>query len=337
MTRELEFERPVLEIERQIEDLRRSAEVARAVGSAGEEPAAALDALIGELESKARELKAEIFHRLDRWQVVQVARHPGRPYTLDYVESVFDGFEELHGDRCFGDDAAIVGGLARIGDRRVVLIGHQKGRSTQENVSRNFGMPRPEGYRKALRLMRLAERFQLPLVTLIDTPGAFPGLDAEERGQSQAIAEALEGMAALGVPVVSVVIGEGGSGGALAIGVANRVLMLEHAIYSVISPEGCASILFKDAAHAAKAADALRLTARDLLELGVVEAVIPEPLGGAHRNFEVTSGALRSAIETQLAELEAMDPDALRADRYDRFRALGSIGGVVAPEASEPS
>lgn len=325
MARELDFERPVLEIERQVADLERSAAVARAQGTSGEEPAAVLEHLISDLQEKALALKAEIFNSLSRWQIVQVARHPGRPFTLDYLERTFSDFQELHGDRAFGDDAAIVGGPCRLGARRVMLIGHQKGRTTQENMSRNFGMPRPEGYRKALRLMRLAERFQLPVVTLIDTPGAFPGLDAEERGQSQAIAEALEGMAALTVPVISVVIGEGGSGGALAIGVANRVLMLEHAIYSVISPEGCASILFKDAAHAPKAADALRLTAKDLLELGVIEGIVREPLGGAHRDFDLAAERLGQALEAQLDELERLSPEALVDDRYARFRRIGSI------------
>ena len=323
MTRELDFERPVLEIERQINDLRRSAEVARAQGRSGEEPAAALEHLIAELQDKALALKAEIFNSLSRWQVVQVARHPARPFTLDYVHHLFEDFEELHGDRAFGDDAAIVGGLAKFRNRRVMLIGHQKGRTTQENVSRNFGMPRPEGYRKALRLMRVADRFKLPVITLIDTPGAFPGLDAEERGQSQAIAEALEGMAALQVPVISVVIGEGGSGGALAIGVANRVMMMEYAIYSVISPEGCASILFKDAAHAPRAADALRLTARDLIRLSVVDEAISEPLGGAHRDHTKAAQNLGDALEKHLDELSAMSPNTLLEERYRRFRQLG--------------
>lgn len=331
MGRELDFERPVLEIERQIEDLRRSAEVARAQGQSGEGPAAMIDQLVSELSEKARALKAEIFNSLSRWQIVQVARHPERPFTLDYVGRLVTDFEELHGDRAFGDDPAIVAGLGRLGGRRVMLIGHQKGRTTQENVTRNFGMPKPEGYRKALRLMRVADRFGLPVVTLIDTPGAFPGLDAEERGQSQAIAEALEGMAALRVPVLSVVIGEGGSGGALAIGVGNRVMMMEFSIYSVISPEGCASILFKDAVHAPKAADALRLTARDLVRLGVVDEAIPEPLGGAHRDHGVAAAHLGAALERHLDELDALGPDALVEDRYRRFRRLGEVIGELEP------
>lgn len=337
MTRELDFERPVLEIERQIQDLRRSAEVARAQGSSGKESAAALELLIGELQDKALALKAEIFNSLTRWQVVQVARHPARPFTLDYVELVFDEFEELHGDRKFSDDAAIVGGLASIRGHRVMLIGHQKGRTTQENVTRNFGMPRPEGYRKALRLMHMAERFRIPVVSLIDTPGAFPGLDAEERGQSQAIAEAIEGMAALSVPVISVVIGEGGSGGALAIGVGNSVMMMENAIYSVISPEGCASILFKDAVHAPKAADALRLTARDLVKLGVVDKSIPEPMGGAHRDHPGAAKSLGDALECELKRLSELSPEALVDQRYARFRKLGEVVRPTEEEAPEKS
>lgn len=332
MARELDFERPVLEIERQIDDLRRSAEVARAQGSSGEQPAAVLEELISDLQDRALALKAEIFNSLSRWQIVQVARHPDRPFTLDYIDRLFTDFQELHGDRAFGDDLSIVAGLARLGTRRVMVIGHQKGRTTQENVSRNFGMPKPEGYRKALRLMHVAERFGLPVVTMIDTPGAFPGLDAEERGQSQAIAEALEGMAALKVPVVCVVIGEGGSGGALAIGVGNRVMMLEHAIYSVISPEGCASILFKDAVHAPKAADALRLTAKDLMRLKVVDAAVKEPLGGAHRDHAKAAENLGQALEAQLEALSALTPEDLVADRYRRFRALGQVLGDAGAE-----
>ncbi|MBX2811066.1 MAG: acetyl-CoA carboxylase carboxyltransferase subunit alpha [Myxococcales bacterium] len=337
MTRELDFERPVLEIERQISDLRRSADVARAQGRSGEEPAAALEQLIAELQDKAIALKAQIFNSLSRWQVVQVARHPDRPFTLDYVHLLFDEFEELHGDRKFGDDAAIVGGVGLFRGRRIMLLGHQKGRTTQENVSRNFGMPRPEGYRKALRLMQVADRFKLPVVTFIDTMGAFPGIEAEERGQSQAIAEAIEGMAALRVPVISIVIGEGGSGGALAIGVGNCVMMLENAIYSVISPEGCASILFKDAAHAPKAADALRLTARDLMMLGVVDEAIPEPLGGAHRDHVASAKQLGNALEDQLTRLAALDAEALVDQRYDRFRKLGEITKLIGSKELEAS
>ncbi|MCA9555203.1 MAG: acetyl-CoA carboxylase carboxyltransferase subunit alpha [Myxococcales bacterium] len=316
MARELEFERPIRDLEQRIDALT--------------EPGAtdpALQSQVDALRGRAQALEREIFERLTRWQRVQLARHPERPYTLDYLEQAFEGFMELHGDRGFADDPAIVAGPARLGPHRVMVVGHQKGRTTQANLQRNFGMPRPEGYRKALRLMRVAERFGLPVVSLIDTPGAYPGLDAEERGQAQAIAEALEGMAALRVPVISVVTGEGGSGGALAIGVANRVLMLEHAVYSVISPEGCASILFKDAARAPEAADALRLTAPDLLALGVVDAVIPEPAGGAHRDPAAAAEALRAALLEQLAALVELSPDALVEDRHQRFRRLGVVLG----------
>lgn len=324
MNRELEFERPVRELERQIEALR-NLSTPNALESA---PASTTDEFkhqIDQLKARAADLEAEIFKNLSRWQRVQLARHPERPYTLDYIEHMLQDFVELHGDRAFGDDAAIIGGPARLGNRKIMLIGHQKGRTTQDKLRCNFGMPRPEGYRKALRLMKLAERFRLPVVTLIDTPGAYPGIDAEARGQAQAIAEALESMAGLRVPVVSAVIGEGGSGGALAIGVANRILMLEFAIYSVISPEGCASILFKDAAFAEQAADALKLTAPDLYGLGVVDALVPEPQGGAHRAPAQVALALKEAIEAALAELEGLAPDALADDRYAKFRALGAI------------
>jgi acetyl-CoA carboxylase carboxyl transferase subunit alpha len=353
MSRELDFERPVLELERQIEELRRLAggvsgveppsvgakgkraakkksDKSRAKGKASADerhPAngTMLKDQISALEQRAQKLKEQIFSSLTRWQIVQVARHPHRPYTLDYIERIFHDFVELHGDRSFADDPSIVGGLARIRGEVVMVVGHQKGRSTNENLTRNFGMPRPEGYRKALRLMQLADRFRRPIVTLIDTPGAYPGIDAEERGQARAIAEALEGMAALEVPVISVVIGEGGSGGALAIGVANRVLMLEYAIYSVISPEGCASILFKDASYAARAADAMKLTAPDLMSLGVVDEIVKEGLGGAHRDREQTALRVEEAVYRHLVELKRMPPSTLREDRYQRFRFIGSL------------
>jgi acetyl-CoA carboxylase carboxyl transferase subunit alpha len=343
VSRELDFERPVLELERQIEELRRLASGAKPNGAARGRAAprkrstsrgkkkpeavavdgSVLEEQISALEVRARDLKEQIFSSLTRWQIVQVARHPQRPYTLDYIQRAFTDFVELHGDRSFADDPSIIGGLARLRGEVVMVIGHQKGRTTNENLTRNFGMPRPEGYRKALRLMQLADRFGHPIVTLIDTPGAYPGIDAEERGQARAIAEALEGMAALSVPVVSVVIGEGGSGGALAIGVANRVLMLEHAIYSVISPEGCASILFKDASYAARAADAMKLTAPDLLSLGVIDGIIKEGLGGAHRDAEQTAMRVEEAVHATLVELSNMSPDGLRSDRYRRFRFIG--------------
>lgn len=288
-----------------------------------------LAAQIARLEERARRLEEQIFSSLTPWQIVQVARHPQRPYTLDYVAQAFTDFVELHGDRHFGDDPSIVGGIAKLRGEPVMVIGHQKGRTTKENVLRNFGMPKPEGYRKALRLMRMAEHFGLPIVTFIDTPGAYPGLDAEERGQAQAIAEALEGMAALRVPVVSAVIGEGGSGGALAIGVANRVLMLEFSIYSVISPEGCASILFKDASYAERAAEALKLTAPHLMALGVVDAVVKEAPGGAHRDIPTTARSLADAVFQHLEELARLGPDELLEDRYQRFRPLGALAGAA--------
>jgi acetyl-CoA carboxylase carboxyl transferase subunit alpha len=354
MSRDLDFERPVLELEVKIEELRRLLagrdRLAGMASSSLEEDedekasgakkssrpkkakkadtdlpdSAALKKQIDALEDRAKKLKEQIFSNLSRWQIVQVARHPQRPYTLDYLKTAFSDFIELKGDRHLSDDSAIVGGLARLRGEAVMVIGHQKGRTTNENLTRNFGMPRPEGYHKALRLMRLANQFNKPIITLIDTPGAYPGIDAEERGQARAIAEALEGMASLTVPVVSVVIGEGGSGGALAIGVANRVLMLEYSIYSVISPEGCASILFKDAAYAERAADALKLSAPDLLELGVIDEVIKEGLGGAHRDTERTGQRVQEAVWRHLMELKKLSREELRDDRYRRFRFLGS-------------
>jgi acetyl-CoA carboxylase carboxyl transferase subunit alpha len=266
-----------------------------------------------------------VYRSLTRWQVVQLSRHPQRPYALDYFQKSFTEFVELHGDRAFRDDGAIVGGLARLDSQPVMVIGNQKGRTTKENLDRNFGMARPEGYRKAVRLMRLADRFGLPIITLIDTPGAFPGIDAEERGQAQAIAEALEAMAALSVPVISVVIGEGGSGGALAIGVANRVLMLEYSTYSVISPEGCSSILFKDSSRAPMAADALKLTASDLASLEVIDEVIKEPLGGAHRDPDRAAERVKEALLFHLSPLKKLAPADLKEDRYRRFRRLGTF------------
>jgi acetyl-CoA carboxylase carboxyl transferase subunit alpha len=334
-----------LELERQIEELRRiAAGLDRHPGVVGgdvEAPiddvqapgdpppanaeAGALEKEIAQLEKRARNLQQQVFSALSRWQIVQLSRHPNRPYTLDYVQRMFTDWNELHGDRSFADDGAIVAGIARFGTDSVLVIGHQKGRSTKENMRRNFGMARPEGYRKAMRLMRLAERFGLPIITLIDTPGAYPGIDAEERGQAQAIAESLEAMAHLTVPVIATVIGEGGSGGALAIGVANRVLMLEHGTYSVISPEACSAILFKDPSHAEKAADALRLTAPDLKALGVIDEIVTEPLGGAHRDWDLAASNIGEAIRRHLMSLKHMSVEQLRADRYDRFRKLGAL------------
>jgi len=340
VSRELDFERPLLELERQIAELRRiaagrdrlaSVVAGSHVGPAAEpeEESSALGAEIEALEARAKNLRHEVFSALGRWEIVQLSRHAQRPYTLDYVHRIFTDFVELHGDRAFADDGALVTGLARFNGSPVVVIGHQKGRTTKQNLYRNFGMARPEGYRKAMRVMALAERFNRPIITLIDTPGAYPGVDAEARGQAQAIAESLELMASMGVPIISVVIGEGGSGGALAVGVANRVLMLEYSTYSVISPEGCASILFRDASHAERAADALRLTAPDLLELGVIDDVIKEPTGGAHRDQDTAAANLEAALKKHLSELVRLSPRKLREQRYDRFRALGEF--VQAP------
>ncbi|HWP34525.1 MAG TPA: acetyl-CoA carboxylase carboxyltransferase subunit alpha [Thermodesulfobacteriota bacterium] len=309
----LDFERPIVELERKIEELKALSGLER-ISFAQE---------IAQLEAKAERLRREIFSKLTPWQRTQLSRHPNRPYTLDYLASAFDGFLELHGDRLFRDDPAIVGGLALLEGRRVVVVGHQKGRTTKEKVQRNFGMPNPEGYRKALRLMQLAEKFGLPLVTFVDTPGAFPGVEAEARGQAEAIARNLKAMAALATPIVCVVIGEGGSGGALAIGVGDRVLMLEHAVYSVISPEGCAAILWKDGTQADRAAAALRLTAQDALEFGVIDAVVPEPVGGAHRDPAATADAVRRAVVAALDELAALPVETLLAQRYEKYRRIG--------------
>ncbi|MFZ1377837.1 MAG: acetyl-CoA carboxylase carboxyltransferase subunit alpha [Geothrix sp.] len=277
------------------------------------------------LEKKLDKLKADLFTNLTDWQRAQLARHPKRPYTLDYIERICERFEELHGDRRFGDDAAIVAGFGWIEGNPVMVIGQQKGRDTKQKILRNFGMPKPEGYRKALRLMKLAEKFQRPILCLIDTPGAYPGVDAEERGQAEAIARNLLEMAKLEVPVVAVVIGEGGSGGALALGVADRVLMMENAIYSVISPEGCASILWKDASQAPKAAAALKLTAPHLLELGVIDGIVKEPLGGAHSNFDAAAVALKDSIIEAFSELSELSADQLVEERYQKFARMGSV------------
>jgi acetyl-CoA carboxylase carboxyl transferase subunit alpha len=275
------------------------------------------------LEKKARKLQKEIFAELSAWQKVQLSRHPARPYLLDYVPVLFDEFVELHGDRAFADDASIVAGLARFEGREILIVGHQKGRNTKENLRRNFGMSRPEGYRKAIRLMQLAARFGRPILTFIDTPGAYPGLGAEERGQAEAIAKNLELMSILKSPVLCTVIGEGGSGGALALGVADRILMLEYSIYSVISPEGCASILWKDQAKVAAAAEELKLTSADLLRLGVSDEIVKEGVGGAHRDLEGTATNLRAALKRHLDDLCARSPSELLEQRYQKFRAMG--------------
>ena len=279
---------------------------------------------IQRLQTKSRELTESIFANLKSAQIAQLARHPQRPYFLDYVARIFTDFEELHGDRAFADDAAIVGGMARLEGRPVMLIGQQKGRDTKEKVRRNFGMPRPEGYRKAKRLMEMAEKFKLPILTFIDTPGAYPGVDAEERGQSEAIARNLYVMAALKTPIVSTVIGEGGSGGALAIGVCDRLMMLEYSTYSVISPEGCASILWKSAEKAPEAAEAMGLTAPRLKELGLVDFIINEPLGGAHRDPDATAAAVKTALIESLERLETIPIDKLLDQRYERLMKYGN-------------
>jgi acetyl-CoA carboxylase carboxyl transferase subunit alpha len=282
---------------------------------------------ISKLEKKARKLQTEIFSDLTRWQIVQLSRHSARPYFLDYVERLFTDVVEMSGDRCFGEDPSVVGGFARLDREPVMLIGHQKGRNTKENMSRNFGMPRPEGYRKARRLMELAERFRRPVLTFVDTPGAYPGIGAEERGQARAIAENLEVMSRLGTPIISTVIGEGGSGGALAVGVGNRVLMMENSIYSVISPEACSSILYRDPTQAERAAESLKLTARDLLGFEVIDEVIPEPPGGAHRDPARAAEQVGRAVRKHLAQLRGMSAGALIEDRYRKFRALGVFSG----------
>jgi acetyl-CoA carboxylase carboxyl transferase subunit alpha len=311
MPDELDFERPLLELENRIAELR-----------ASDEAQAARDE-IGRLEERLRRLQHKVYGSLTPWQRAQLARHPKRPHTLDLFRLLLEDFIELHGDRVFGDDKAIVGGLARFEGEPVVVIGHQKGRDTRENIARNFGMPHPEGYRKALRLMELAAKFSKPLITFIDTPGAYPGLGAEERGQAEAIARNLREMAGLATPIVCVVTGEGGSGGALAIGVANRVLMLEHAIYSVISPEGCAAILWGEATKASEAAELMRITAPDLLKLGVIDGIVPEPTGGAHRNWEETAENLRGPLRLALWELRSRTADELVGERYEKFRRIG--------------
>jgi acetyl-CoA carboxylase carboxyl transferase subunit alpha len=306
----LDFERPLLELEARIDALRRSGRP----GTAGE---------TGRLEERLQRMQRKVFGKLTAWQRVQLARHPRRPYTLDLIGLLTEDFVELHGDRLFGDDHAIVGGLARLEGRAIVVMGHQKGRDTPDKLHRNFGMPHPEGYRKALRLMQLAERFRKPIVTLIDTPGAYPGVGAEERGQAEAIARNLREMARLETPIVAVVTGEGGSGGALALAVADRVLMLEHAVYSVISPEGCAAILWEDASRAKDAAEVLRITAPDLLKLGVIDGVIPEPPGGAHRNWPAAARTIQRVLTDALAELVPLSPGELMRQRYAKFRRMG--------------
>ncbi|MFI5375334.1 MAG: acetyl-CoA carboxylase carboxyltransferase subunit alpha [Candidatus Rokuibacteriota bacterium] len=317
MPDELEFEKPLLELENRIAELR-----------ASEDSLAARDE-IAKLEERLARQQQRIYSGLTAWQRTQIARHPKRPHTLDLVNLLLEDWVELHGDRVFGDDKAIVGGLATFDGEPVVVIGHQKGRDTRENIARNFGMPHPEGYRKALRLMQLAGKFGKPIITLIDTPGAYPGLAAEERGQAEAIARNLREMAGLPTPIVCVVTGEGGSGGALALGVGNRVLMLEYAIYSVISPEGCAAILWGEAAKAPEAAELMRVTAPDLLKLGVIDGIVPEPVGGAHRNWEATAASLRAALREQLWQLKSKSEAELIEERQEKFRRIGVFEETV--------
>ena len=305
-----ELEKPILELEAEI----RALEL---------DPSKAKE--LEKLERRLEKLKSEVFSNITDWQRAQLARHPKRPYCLDYLERICDSFEEIHGDRSFGDDAAIVGGLGWIGGKPLMVIGQQKGRDTKQKIIRNFGMPRPEGYRKALRFMKLAEKYRRPVLTLIDTPGAYPGLDAEERGQAEAIARNLLEMAKLEVPIVAVVLGEGGSGGALALGVADRVLMMEYAIYSVISPEGCASILWKDAAMAPRAAEALKLTAPHLRDMGIIDSIIPEPLGGAQMDWDGAAGNLKKAVLEAFSGLEGMATEAMVEARYQKFARMGSF------------
>ncbi|MDR0182671.1 acetyl-CoA carboxylase carboxyltransferase subunit alpha [Lysobacter arvi] len=310
----LDFEQPIADLEAKIQELRHASNA----------PAVDVDAEVHALQDKLRIRTAQIFRDLSPWQVSQLARHPARPYTNDYIRVMCDEFQELAGDRAFADDAAIVGGLGRINGRSVVIIGHQKGRDTKSKIKRNFGMPRPEGYRKALRLMKLAERFRLPILTFIDTPGAYPGVGAEERGQSEAIARNLLEMSELKVPVICTVIGEGGSGGALAIGVGDRTLMLEYSTYSVISPEGCASILWKDAAKAKDAAEQLGLTAKRLLGLGLIDKIVREPIGGAHRNPKQMATRLKAVLLNELDSLEPLPVEDLLERRYQRLRRYGA-------------
>ncbi|MBM4441275.1 MAG: acetyl-CoA carboxylase carboxyltransferase subunit alpha [Candidatus Rokubacteria bacterium] len=307
----LEFEQPLLELEARIAALR-----------AVDDPLQHSDE-IAKLEDRLQRQRVRTYGALTAWQRTQLARHPKRPHTRDFIRMLCDDFIEVHGDRVYGDDAAVVGGLAVFEGRGLVVIGHQKGRDTREKIARNFGMPHPEGYRKALRLMQLAEKFGKPVVTFIDTPGAYPGTAAEERGQAEAIARNLRAMAGLATPIVTIVTGEGGSGGALAIGMGNRVLMLEYAVYSVISPEGCAAILWSDASRAPEAAESMRITAPDLLRLGVIDAVIPEPAGGAHRDWEAAGAEVRAALRRHLADLAATPAARLVEERQEKFRRMG--------------
>ena len=309
----LEFEKPLLDLEKQLEEIVKSSHDSDLDFSTE----------IKAIEKKIEQTKRHVYSDLSPWQKVQLSRHPNRPYSLDYIGRIFSDFEELHGDRSFKDDSAIVGGVARFEGASVMIIAQQKGRNTEDNLKRNFGCPNPEGYRKALRLMNLADKFGLPIISIVDTPGAFPGIGAEERHVAEAIAVNLREMASIKVPIVALVIGEGGSGGALGVAVANKVLILENAYYSVISPEGCAAILWKDRAFSSNAAEALKLDASELLKLGIVDEVIPEPIGGAHRNWDLTSVSIRKSIASNLSELSVLSATKLVDQRYDKFRKMG--------------
>ena len=311
----LDFEKPILELERKIEELKKFTS----------KEDIDLSSEIKKLESKLKEVRKDVFENLTPWQRVQIARHPKRPYALDYINMIMSDFIELHGDRCFGDDKAIICGIARVDEKKVIIVGHQKGKDTKENLMRNFGSAHPEGYRKAMRLMKLAEKFDIPVISFVDTPGAYPGIGAEERGQAEAIAYNLREMAILETPIMVIVIGEGGSGGALGIGVGDRICVLENAYYSVISPEGCAAILWKDRSKAPEAAAVLKLTACDLLKLGVIDEVISEPVGGAHRDPEKTAFSIKKSIKKFLSDMEDGPKDKLLKARYEKFRKIGEF------------
>lgn len=310
----LDFEQPIAELEAKIDELRY---VSSSDVNLGDE--------VGRLEGKVESLTKSVFSKLTAKQIGQLARHPKRPYSFDIIDRIFTDFQQLHGDRAYGDDKAIVGGIARFDGQPVMVIGHQKGRDTKENIKRNFGMPRPEGYRKALRLMKMAEKFHIPVITFVDTPGAYPGIGAEERGQSEAIARNLYEMAKLRIPIIATITGEGGSGGALAIAVADRVLMLQYSTYSVISPEGCASILWKDAAKASDAAEALGITADKLSKLALIDRIVPEPLGGAHRDYDAVAFSISEALQSSLRELRSLNTDQLLEKRYQRLMGFGQF------------
>jgi acetyl-CoA carboxylase carboxyl transferase subunit alpha len=318
----LDFEKPIRELEEKIEKL-----------ASAESPKVGTHDEMRKLRTKLAQVEHELYSSLTPWQRTQLARHPQRPTTLDYISELCRDFMELHGDRSFGDDRAIVGGFARFNDRSVMIIGHQKGKTLKERMQRNFGMPNPEGYRKALRLMRLAEKFGRPIITFIDTPGAYPGIGAEERGQAEAIARNLLVMSRLTVPIISIVIGEGGSGGALALGVTDRILILEHSVYSVISPEGCAAILYDDPTKVPDAAASLKMTAQDLISLGIVDEVIPEPLGGAHRDPRAVSDRVAKALTNHLYPLCELSTDQLLTQRDQKFRKMGVVGGLATAQA----